>query len=92
MTKEQELVLIVQKNEQQIKAVQSGELQIQRIELDMTKIKVCEKKIFLDRHIIEASDNARLTVLDRERQLIKAQFEKLYKKQIQELEANVLAY
>ena len=40
---------------------------IQRIELDRTKIKVREKKIFLDRHIIEASDNARLTVLDRER-------------------------
>ena len=92
MTKQQELVLIVQKNEQQIKAVVSGELEIHRIELDVAKIEVREKRIFLDKHIIEASDQARLTVLDRERQLIKVQFEKLYKKQIQELEANVLAY
>ena len=33
-----------------------------------------------------------MTVLDRERKLIKLQFQKLFKKQIQDLEANVLAY
>lgn len=42
--------------------------------------------------MIEASDQAKVTVLDRERKLIKAQFQKLFKKQIQDLEANVLAY
>jgi len=51
--------------------VVSGELEIHRIELDVAKIEVREKRIFLDKHIIEASDQARLTVLDRERQLIK---------------------
>ena len=48
--------------------------------------------IYLDKVIIEASDTARVTVLDRERKLIKAQFDKLFKKQIQDLEANILAY
>lgn len=56
------------------------------------EVKILEKEIFLDRHIIEASDNARVTVLERERKLIKDQFEKLFKKQIQDLEANILAY
>ena len=58
----------------------------------MAEIEVREKKIFLDRHIIEASDQARVTVLARERELIQKQFEKLNKKQVQELEANILAY
>jgi len=47
--------------------VQSGELQIEKVILEQATVEVREKPIFLDRHIIEASDNARLTVLDRER-------------------------
>lgn len=63
-----------------------------RIVMDDVKIEIREKQIFLDKHIIEASDHAKFTVLDRERKLIKEQFEKLFKKQLRELEANVLAY
>ena len=37
-------------------------------------------------------DQDRIAVLDRERQLIKSQFDKFYKRQIQDLEANILAY
>lgn len=51
-----------------------------------------EKQIFLDRHVIEASDHAKFTVLDEERKLMKKQISKFFKKQILELEANVLAY
>lgn len=72
MKKEQELLVIVQKNDQKINAVQSGELKIETVELNKAEIEIREKKIFLDRHIIEASDNARITVLERERKLIKA--------------------
>ncbi len=60
--------------------------------LEKVEVKVIPKDVFLDRIIITASDDARVTVLDRERKLIKDEFAKLYKKQIAELEANILAY
>ena len=49
-----------------------GEPVFHRIELQQAQIEVREKKIFLDRTVIEASDQAKVTVLDRERKLIKA--------------------
>lgn len=95
--KERELVEIVQINERNINMVRQtevvkGEPVFHRIELQNAKLEIKEKKIFLDKIVIEASDQAKVTVLDRERKLIKAQFSKLFKKQIQDLEANVLAY
>ena len=60
----------------------------------LTKIQIetREVQIPIDKVIIEASDKARITVLNRERELIKERFSKIYKKQVQELEANILAY
>ena len=55
-------------------------------------IEVREKSIFYDRHVYKVMDQDRIAVLDRERQLIKSQFDKFYKRQIQDLEANILAY
>ena len=52
----------------------TGEPVFHRIELQNAQIEVREKKIFLDKTVIEASDQAKVTVLDRERKLIKAQF------------------
>ena len=94
--KETELIELVKKNEAQIKAasnpLQAGHPEIKIVELYQAKIEVREKKIFLDRHIIEASDEAKFTVLENERKLIKEQFQKLFRKQIEDLEANILAY
>lgn len=60
--------------------------------VNQLNVQVLEKKMYLDRHVIEASDKAKVTVLERERTLIANQFKKLYKKQVMALEANVLAY
>ena len=82
--KETELIELVKKNEAQIKAasnpLQAGHPEIKIVELYQAKIEVREKKIFLDRHIIEASDEAKFTVLENERKLIKEQFQKLFRK------------
>ena len=51
-----------------------------------------ERVITLDRHLIQASDSAKATVLERERILIQQDLERQYKKKIQQLEANILAY
>lgn len=56
------------------------------------EVKVIPKDLFLDRIIYRPSDAARVEVLEAERRLIKDEFAKLYKKQIAELEANILAY
>ena len=102
LKKEHELVELVKKNEEQINKLGAqgqviveggkGEPEIQRIELWKAKIEVREKSIFYDRHVYKIMDQDRIAVLDRERQLIKQQFDKLYKKQVQDLEANILAY
>ena len=73
-------MIIVQRNEENINTVMeektnketAGEPVFHRIELQNAQIEVREKKIFLDKTIIEASDQAKVTVLDRERKLIKA--------------------
>ena len=70
-------MIIVQRNEQNINTVMEektnkGEPVFHRIELQNAQIEVREKKIFLDKTVIEASDQAKVTVLDRERKLIKA--------------------
>ena len=66
--------------------------EVRVITIDEVKVEVRPKYVFLDRFVIELSDKARELVLERERNLIKAQFEKLFKQQIQDLEANILAY
>ena len=100
--KETELVELVKKNEEQISKISqlgtvvnnggNGEPEFHRIELEKAVIEVREKSIFYDRHVYKVMDQDRIAVLDRERQLIKSQFDKFYKRQIQDLEANILAY
>ena len=70
----------------------NGELNSSTIVMDKVEIVMKEHKIFLDHHIIEASDHAKFMVLDTERKLIKKQVKKHYGKKFTELEANILAY
>lgn len=72
------MVDLVSRNDEAIKSLQKPE--IHRIELDAPKIEVREKKIFLERVVIESSDTAKYKMADHERKIIKAQCEKLYKK------------
>ena len=83
---------LVEKNNLSIAKIERGELRFEKIEVQKTDFVVKEVMICLDRHIIEASDKARVTVLDREIKKITEQVNRRYKKEIEELEANVLAY
>lgn len=65
---------------------------VKQIDCEPERVNITNTIYYLDRFVIEASDKARSTVLERERQLIKEQFDKMFKKQVKELEANVLAY
>ena len=87
-----ELREIVEKNNLSIEKIERGELQVERIEVYKANIEVKEKMVYLDRHIIEASDKARVTVLDREIKKINEQVHRRFKRDLEELEANVLAY
>ena len=72
------MVDLVSRNDEAIKSLSKPE--IHRIELDAPKIEVREKKIFLEKLVIESSDTAKFRMADHERQIIKIQLEKKYKK------------
>ena len=89
----EELIRIANDNANQINALQQGELNIQRVELNVGEIKIKHKNVYLEKYSIWAPDDkARQEVLDNERALMKKQILKEFKKQITDLEANVLAY
>jgi len=90
--KMKEIYQMLVTNEKQISKVTKGEPQFEKIEIKPEQFTVKTRPIYLNRAIIEASDHARVTVLQRERELIKAELERTHSKTVQDLEANVLAY
>lgn len=89
----EELIRIANDNANQINALQQGELNIQRVELNVRQIKIETKNLYLEKYSIWVPDDkARQEVLEKERILMKKQILKEFKKQITDLEANVLAY
>lgn len=89
----EELIRIANDNANQINALQQGELNIQRVELNVRQIKIETKNLYLEKYSIWVPDDkARQEVLEKERILMKKQILKEFKKQITDMEANVLAY
>ena len=87
-----ELMALLEKNEKQIKKAETFEERNIVINIEQAKHEVHERKIYVDKFIIEASHEAKVAVLEREREEITQDVQREFRKRLADMEVNILAY
>ena len=89
---EGKMVDLIQKNEAQIKKAETMESKEHVINILQGTHEVHERKIYVDKVIIEASHEAKVKVLEREREEITESVQREFRKRLADMEVNILAY
>ena len=85
-------VKLLERNEAQIKKAETFKEENIVINIEQAKHEVHERKIYVDKFIIEASNEAKVAVLERERELITQDVQREFRKRLADMEVNILAY
>lgn len=86
------MVTLLQENESQIKQAELLENTNFVINVEQARHEVHERVIPVDKIIIEASNEVKVAVLEREREKITEDVKREYRKKLGDMEVNILAY
>lgn len=95
-SKEAELRALVLRNQEIIEKWTNRQLSTMEdivvVELESTRVRIVEKLLDMPQYIIKENYDAKLELIERERQELRKVLREEFRKRIEDLEANILAY
>lgn len=95
-SKEAELRALVLRNQEIIEKWTNRQLSTMEdivvVELESTRVRIVEKLLEMPQYIIKENYDAKLELIERERQELRKVIREEFRKRIEDLEANILAY
>lgn len=95
-SKEAELRALVLRNQEIIEKWTNRQLSTMEdivvVELESTRVRIVEKLLEMPQYIIKENYDAKLELIERERQELRKVLREEFRKRIEDLEANILAY